>query len=43
MTQTDPAYKAQDVAGYPDVPYEEKARLFGEVRGDARFGDYLYG
>ena len=43
MTQTDPAYKAQDVAGYPDVPYEEKARLFDEVRADARFGDYLFG
>ena len=43
MTQTDPAFKAQDVAGYPDVPYEEKARLFDEVRADARFGDYLYG
>ena len=43
MTHIDPAYKAQDVAGYPDVPYEEKARLFDEVRADARFGDYLYG
>ncbi len=43
MTQTDPAYKARDVTGYADVPYEEKARLFDEVRADDRFGDYLYG
>ena len=43
MMQTDPAYKARDVTGYTDVPYEEKARLFDEVRADARFGDYLYG
>jgi heterodisulfide reductase subunit C len=27
----------------PDASWEEKARLFEEVRADARFGDYLYG
>ena len=43
MTQTDPAYKVSDVAGYADVPFSEKERLFGEVRADPRFGDYLYG
>jgi len=26
-----------------DVPYEEKERLFAEVKADPRFGDYLYG
>ena len=43
MTVTDAHYKAPGVAGYPDVPYEEKVRLFGEVKSDIRFGDYLYG
>lgn len=28
---------------YPDVPYEEKLRLWKEVKADARFPDYLYG
>ncbi len=28
---------------YPDVPYEEKFRLWEEVKADARFPDYLYG
>jgi len=28
---------------YPDVPYEEKLRLWAEVKADARFPDYLYG
>ncbi len=28
---------------YPDVPYEEKARLWEEVKADERFLDYLYG
>lgn len=28
---------------YVDVPYEEKLRLFEEVRTDARYPDYLYG
>ncbi|MEK6530291.1 MAG: 4Fe-4S dicluster domain-containing protein [candidate division NC10 bacterium] len=26
-----------------DVPYEEKERLFNEVKADLRFSDYLYG
>ena len=43
MTSTDPAYKVQDVAGYPDVSRAEKERLFEQVRSDVRFGDYLYG
>ena len=28
---------------YPDVPLEEKQRLFDEVKADERFHDYLYG
>lgn len=28
---------------YPDVPQEEKLRLWEEVKADARFPDYLYG
>jgi heterodisulfide reductase subunit C len=36
-------YKAPQVAGHPDVPFEEKQRLFDEVVADIRFPDYLYG
>ena len=43
MTGTDAHYKAPAVAGHTDVPYEEKERLFEQVRSDIRFGDYLYG
>jgi len=25
------------------VPHEQKKRLFEQVKGDFRFGDYLYG
>jgi heterodisulfide reductase subunit C len=35
------AYTAQ--AKYADVPYEEKLRLFEEVKADPRYPDYLYG
>ncbi len=35
--------KAGHVAGYEDVPFAEKQRLFDEVRADIRFPDYLYG
>jgi len=28
---------------YPEVPYEEKLRLWEEVQADERFPDYLYG
>jgi heterodisulfide reductase subunit C len=28
---------------YPDVPYEEKLRLWEEVKADERYPDYLYG
>ena len=35
--------KAPDVAGYQEVPFETKADLFEQVKGDIRFGDYLYG
>ena len=28
---------------YPDVPYEEKLRLWEEVKADERFPDYFYG
>ena len=43
MTQADAHYKAPGVTGYPDVPLEEKERLFSEVKSDLRFSDYLYG
>ena len=36
-------YKNTRVAGYGDVPFEEKERLFNLVKGDLRFPDYLYG
>ena len=36
-------YKAPKVAGFVDVPFEEKERLFGLVKSDMRFPDYLYG
>jgi heterodisulfide reductase subunit C len=36
-------YKNPVVAGYDDVPYEEKERLIGLVKADLRFPDYLYG
>lgn len=41
--QASPYYKRPDVAGYADVPLEEKQRLFDEVKADVRFHDYLYG
>ena len=28
---------------YADVPYEEKLRLWDEVKADPRFPDYMYG
>jgi len=50
MTITAPAaerasalYKAEAVSGYGDVGYEEKAKLFAQVKADMRFPDYLYG
>lgn len=36
-------YKRSHVAGFEDVPFEEKQRLFDEVQADMRFPDYLYG
>jgi heterodisulfide reductase subunit C len=36
-------YKNPKVAGFADVPYEEKERLIGLVKADMRFPDYLYG
>lgn len=36
-------YKNPKVAGFTDVPYEEKERLIGLVKADMRFPDYLYG
>ena len=42
-TRADAHYKLPNPAGYADVPYEEKARLFDEVRGDMRYEGYLYG
>jgi len=43
QAKTDPYYKAPEVAGYTEVPYETKAKLFEQVKGDLRFADYLYG
>jgi heterodisulfide reductase subunit C len=46
MTVTDDRsafYKNTKVAGFEDVPFEEKERLFGLVKADMRFPDYLYG
>jgi len=42
-SKADAHYKVPDVAGYADVADEVKARLFEQVKGDIRFGDYLYG
>jgi heterodisulfide reductase subunit C len=36
-------YKRSHVAGFDDVPFDEKQRLFDEVRADIRYPDYLYG
>lgn len=36
-------YKSAAVAGFADVPYEEKLRLFEQAKADIRFPDYLYG
>ena len=36
-------YKNTEVAGFNDVAFEEKERLFGLVKADMRFPDYLYG
>jgi len=36
-------YKNTEVAGFDDVSFEEKERLFGLVKADMRFPDYLYG
>jgi heterodisulfide reductase subunit C len=36
-------FKNPAVAGFADVPYEEKERLIGLVKADMRFPDYLYG
>jgi heterodisulfide reductase subunit C len=43
VTQPSAVFKVQDVAGYVDVPLEDKQRLFDEVRADIRFKDYLFG
>ena len=43
MAAASALFKVEDVAGFPDVAYEEKERLFESVKADLRFGDYLYG
>ena len=40
---TAPHHKRDRVAGYGDVPLEEKQRLFDLVQADPRYPDYLYG
>ncbi len=36
-------FKAPAVAGFEDVPYEEKANLFEQMKTDLRWPDYIYG
>jgi heterodisulfide reductase subunit C len=36
-------YKAPNVAGFDDVPFQVKEDLFRQVKADVRFPDYLYG
>jgi heterodisulfide reductase subunit C len=43
QAETDVHYKVPDITGYADVPYEIKAQLFEQVKGDIRFADYLFG
>lgn len=43
MAATSALIKVDEVAGYGDVAYEEKERLFEAVTADTRFHDYLYG
>ncbi len=44
MTETTSAlYKAPHVAGHEAVSFEEKQRLFDEVRADMRYPGYIYG
>jgi heterodisulfide reductase subunit C len=43
VTENSAFYKNLTVAGFDDVPYEEKERLVGLVKADMRFPDYLYG
>jgi heterodisulfide reductase subunit C2 len=40
---TSALFKSGVVAGYDDVSYEEKQRLFDQIQADIRFPDYLYG
>ena len=42
-SSTAPHRKRDRVAGYGDVPLEEKQRLFDLVQADPRYPDYLYG
>jgi heterodisulfide reductase subunit C len=42
-TERSAFYKNTTVAGFDDVPFEEKERLFGLIQADMRFPDYLYG
>lgn len=42
-TGTGAYYKAEAVAGFADVSFEEKQRLFDAVKSDMRFPDYIYG
>ena len=42
-TTTSALRKSDDVAGYADVPFEDKQRLFDEMRSDMRFPDYMFG
>lgn len=43
MVQGSALLKAPAVAGFEDVPYEEKLDLWNQVQADIRFPDYIYG
>jgi heterodisulfide reductase subunit C len=43
MATASALYKRDNVAGYEDVPYEEKLALFQEAKADVRFPDVIYG
>ncbi len=42
-TTLDTWHPGKPVSRHPDVPYEEKQRLFLEVKNDPRYEDFLYG
>ena len=43
MATASALFKVDHVAGYEDVPYEEKLAIFQEIKSDVRFPDVIYG